>query len=353
MNIMILIVNFLLLLVFFTPVTLSYIGYRNTKKQIFIFIISLFSLISIDNIVLCITEISSEFSASYDAMFMTVPAFKTFIYAGTFVCVIKIIELFLNVKTPLYLYVLLAIVLSWLLFIPMFTNSAIKVWCYFLPSQILRILLCLYVLYILKGHAKQYISKQYRIFRNLFIFMGIVSVLIALEDTIVIFKVDKYADLSVSITDRNFTESAMLLVCSIVVSKMLVNNFQISLRNMAIPEQNPNIIPEPETEKEASTEIQETEPTPAFIRKTEHTETSTQDYSKFFLFCREYQLTTREQDIVKLLLENKDNNAISEELVISLGTVKAHVHNVFSKTEVKRRQQLIELYEDFQAEETL
>lgn len=351
MDIMILVINFLLIIIFFTPVVLSYTGYKNTKKQIFIFIILLFSLICIDNVIICITEISSEFSAAYDTMFMTVPAFKTFVYAGTFVCVIKIIELFLHVKTPLYLYVLLAIVLSWLLFIPMLTNSAIKVWCYFLPSQILRIILCIYVLHTMKTYASQYSHKRYSTFRKLILFMGIVSVFIAFEDTIVIFKIDKYADLFVSITERNFTESAMFVICAMVTARMLNQAFQITLRDTAVYESDSAVITEQITESEELTESEDT--TPVFMKKLDHTENTTQDYSKFFLFCREYQLTTREQDIVKLLLENKDNNAISEELVISLGTVKAHVHNVFSKTEVKRRQQLIELYEDFQAEETL
>lgn len=351
MDIVILVSNFILSIAFFTPVVLSYTVYKNTKKQIFIFILLLFSLIFIDNVILCITEISSDFSSFYDMMFMTVPAFKTFIYAGTFVCLIKIIELFLEVKTPLCLYFLLAVVLSWLLFIPMFTNSALKVWCYFLPSQILRIILCIYVLYILKKYAKRYSHRQYAAFRKIIIFMAVLSVCIAFEDTIVIFKVDKYADLFISITDRNFTESAMFFICAIAVSKMLNNAFQITLRDTAVPKTNAAFIIEPETEPEESAD--HTEMAPAFIKKAEAAESSTQDYSKFFLFCREYQLTTREQDIVKLLLENKDNNAISEELVISLGTVKAHVHNVFSKTEVKRRQQLIELYEAFQPEETL
>lgn len=71
------------------------------------------------------------------------------------------------------------------------------------------------------------------------------------------------------------------------------------------------------------------------------------DYSKFYLFCKEYQLTTREQDILKLLLDDMNNTEISEALCISVGTTKAHIHNVFAKVDVKRRRDLMQIYEDY------
>ena len=54
-----------------------------------------------------------------------------------------------------------------------------------------------------------------------------------------------------------------------------------------------------------------------------------------------YDLTDRETEILKLILEGKSNQEIGEELYITVGTVKAHVHSIFGKLDVSRRSQLI------------
>ena len=58
-------------------------------------------------------------------------------------------------------------------------------------------------------------------------------------------------------------------------------------------------------------------------------------------------LTKREREILDLLLKDMTNQEISEELVISLGTVKAHVHNILQKAEVAKRTQLMEQFRNF------
>lgn len=54
-----------------------------------------------------------------------------------------------------------------------------------------------------------------------------------------------------------------------------------------------------------------------------------------------YGLTERETEILCLILEGKSNQEISQLLYITIGTVKAHVHSIFSKLEVSRRGQLM------------
>lgn len=51
-------------------------------------------------------------------------------------------------------------------------------------------------------------------------------------------------------------------------------------------------------------------------------------------------LSLREQEVLKLVLEGKDNNAVAQELVLSVGTVKTHVHNIMQKTATSTRDEL-------------
>ncbi|MGO2509945.1 MAG: LuxR C-terminal-related transcriptional regulator [Vibrio hibernica] len=52
-------------------------------------------------------------------------------------------------------------------------------------------------------------------------------------------------------------------------------------------------------------------------------------------------LTTREEQILKLLLMGASNGQIAEKLFVSENTVKTHLHNVFKKIKVKNRLQAL------------
>ena len=52
----------------------------------------------------------------------------------------------------------------------------------------------------------------------------------------------------------------------------------------------------------------------------------------------------RSRGVLALLLEGKDNQNIASALTLSLGTVKAHVHNIYRKANVSSRQQLLQSF---------
>lgn len=54
-----------------------------------------------------------------------------------------------------------------------------------------------------------------------------------------------------------------------------------------------------------------------------------------------YALTRRETEITQLIIQGKSNAMIAGELFISETTVKKHVSNIFDKTGVSRREELI------------
>lgn len=54
-------------------------------------------------------------------------------------------------------------------------------------------------------------------------------------------------------------------------------------------------------------------------------------------------LTERERDVLKCMVNGMNNNEIAERLVISLGTVKFHISNIFQKMGVDSRVQAVKL----------
>jgi len=66
-----------------------------------------------------------------------------------------------------------------------------------------------------------------------------------------------------------------------------------------------------------------------------------QDLTEVF---NRYQISAREQEIIRLICKGKGNQEIADELFISLATVKDHLYNIFKKTDVKNRTQLSNLF---------
>lgn len=60
-------------------------------------------------------------------------------------------------------------------------------------------------------------------------------------------------------------------------------------------------------------------------------------------FCKKYEVSPRETDIVREICNGLSNKEISEKLFISLQTVKDHSHRIYIKTNVKSRAQLMNL----------
>jgi DNA-binding CsgD family transcriptional regulator len=72
---------------------------------------------------------------------------------------------------------------------------------------------------------------------------------------------------------------------------------------------------------------------------------SEKDFS-FEEFCRKFEVSPRETDIVREICNGLSNKEISDKLFISLQTVKDHTHRIYIKTNVKSRVQLIYLVKE-------
>ena len=64
-------------------------------------------------------------------------------------------------------------------------------------------------------------------------------------------------------------------------------------------------------------------------------------------FCKKYEISPRETDIVREICNGLSNKEISDKLFISLQTVKDHTHRIYIKTDVKSRARLISIVKEF------
>ena len=64
-------------------------------------------------------------------------------------------------------------------------------------------------------------------------------------------------------------------------------------------------------------------------------------------YCLQKKITSREMEIVHLIIEGKSNKEIEEILYISLSTVRNHITNIFTKLKVNSRMKLIKQFEQF------
>ncbi len=63
-------------------------------------------------------------------------------------------------------------------------------------------------------------------------------------------------------------------------------------------------------------------------------------------FYRKYEISPREAEVLREICLGKSNKEIADTLFISLQTVKDHTHNIFIKTDVRSRIQLVNLFRE-------
>ena len=195
----------------------------------------------------------------------------------------------------------------WMLAIPFSQNSALKVWLYYLPNQLFLIYLGCYALYQLRIDPLSALAKKYLRFIG-WLSIGF-GVAILLEDTFVIFNIDQYSDIVFKINNRNVSEDIYTIILSIAIIYFCNRDFPLSVLEKTLLNWK---------------KINQMNP-------------------YFWRLCDAYQLTQREREVLSLLLECKTNQDITNELFLSIGTVKTHIHNIFVKLEVNKEQKFCQL----------
>ncbi|NMM47638.1 response regulator transcription factor [Flammeovirgaceae bacterium KN852] len=60
----------------------------------------------------------------------------------------------------------------------------------------------------------------------------------------------------------------------------------------------------------------------------------------------DFSLTSQEEKVAELMIDNKSNKEIASELFISLNTVKTHIRNLYAKLEVSNRTEFMEKFKN-------
>lgn len=144
------------------------------------------------------------------------------------------------------------------------------------------------------------------------IVMLIITVCIVIEDALMILWLDPEVVKSwqmLYLSERNFSEN--VLVCAFAVCVIWYAYHVMSIRVKKAPKAEDV----PDLERHAHDRIAD--------------------------YRQRHGLSTREAEILELVVQSKTNREIAESLFLALGTVKTHVHNILTKTNMKNREELI------------
>ncbi|MDD3402041.1 MAG: LuxR C-terminal-related transcriptional regulator [Hespellia sp.] len=218
-----------------------------------------------------------------------------------------------------------------LLFLPAFityiytaffsSRSTFDIWLFYSIRQFYRFFYCaLFAYYFNKArHTPRFEKISPYVFPMCAIFFLNCSILI--EDSLMISHLATMLFESPLMAERNFSESLLWAFFSIYALCACSRNVRCSGAAC---------------EDISREELPSTEPSVAILSS------SFALFDNLPLITSVYKFTPREVEILKYLISYKSNTEISEELCISIGTTKTHIHNIYSKVNVKSKNGLIQ-----------
>lgn len=305
--------NMLLTFLFAISTACAFFMYRMKKLPGFAAIIAIFVSYIIDNVIVFCTEIIPPFADIYDRMFLETPSVKTVCFIIRISSMLYLLSRALPAFSMNAVMSFTALHAFALICVPIISQPDWMVYFYYFFSQFIIICVCTWSLLQLRNSGK---GTSNMLVKRVLLYFLLMSVLVLLEDTYVIFFVDVYTNTGLSIFNRNFSENLLFIGFAIgfIVYTVHYMDDVIALSNAA------------SIQTEDST-----------VQQIDHVR----------YFANTFNLTDRELEILRSVLEGKSHQEISESLEIALGTVKTHTHNIYSKAGVSNRSQIVCVYRDF------
>ena len=291
-----------------------YFLYRHHRRPLLIAICTMFVVYLIDNTIVFCTEIVPDFAGVYDRMFLETPSVKTIYFVTLIGSLLFALHCVIPAFTLKQMGLLVFLYAAVLICVPMISQHDWMVFFYYFITQLLTIGISSWGLVALR---KVESSFDRGMLKRFFLYFLIMSILILMEDSFVIFFRDRFYGPRLKINNRNLSENLMYLGLSLPVFRYTATQLKQPIPAAASEAPAPQP-PEPDRQQ-----------------------------LDLHTFSCTYNLTEREQEILYHLLQAKSQQEISEELVIALGTVKTHIHNIYQKTDSANRNHIIAKYREF------
>lgn len=196
--------------------------------------------------------------------------------------------------------------------LPLFANEQIGQFVYYTLRQAFLFWMVGYAAHVYRTTTDPASKARLKRLVPGLIIMTIITVCIVIEDAVMILWLDPEVVKSwqmLYLSERNFSEN--VLVCAFAVCVTWYAYHVMSIRVKKAPKAEDV----PDLERHAHDRIAD--------------------------YRQRHGLSTREAEILELVVQSKTNREIAESMFLALGTVKTHVHNILTKTGMKNREELI------------
>lgn len=317
------------LIILYTIASMGFVLlYIKSHKQIHFVLALLFFLFLSDNTIVYMAEFLHSFSDFYSKSLADGSIYKMILLSAIGLCYLFVKCSIVKTEKPSKIDCMVyGVYVLEMLIMPKMTFFPGNIWMFYAGESFLVVYLCLTSLHQLKNSEDDEIKKRYYRFKYFLIIVPILSMLVVIEDAIVLFGVEALIAMSSRIRQRNVFED----ILSIFYAGFACYIFM-------------QVVTEVARKKEIPLETAPQEAVPKLVPYHPIGEINLKTFSE------EYNLTKREQQVLKLLLEDKTNQEMQDILVIALGTVKNHIHNIYQKTNVSKRSQLLMLVNEFYME---
>ena len=210
---------------------------------------------------------------------------------------------------PTLVFIILCMIVVWGL-----PYGAIRQWCFYTLRQVYISWCLIYSKYhfeksknsAYRERLSRY-SKQYKI-------LWVFTAMIVAEDVFIILLHPEPSamqnQLPLYLSERNFSENGLMIFVAYYTCKEAFDALSLRYKEP------------PTTSKNKQEDLQR------------HIQNQLPSYAN------KYNITSREQEVLSLLLLGNTNRKIAHQLFLSEGTIKTHVHNIMKKTKCKSRKQL-------------
>lgn len=323
--------NLILLILYSCTISSCFYAFLNTRSKVYCHIIELFVFFLFDLSIIYILEFvydvplniySTSPMSAFPILRMGVFSVGLIAYTRLFNCLTQTKWGMFQFIPILFNFIPIAVVA-----LHLSGKSLLMDWIIYSCRYVALIMMLLYFLWLLSRPGLSISEDDKRLVKRLDYLILCFMILALLENTVVLMNWEAYAawlaSFAPKLSERIFTEDIYSIVLSLVC---IINCHKIVKEELSRRKE----VPPPVTPYPMSSAVLPD--------------------SRKEAFYDSLKLTKREREIVGLLLQDKSNQEISEELFISLGTAKTHVHNIFQKAGVTKRRQLIECFLAFDAQ---